>query len=207
MVAPTAPLPLAKEKGQRSWPGQGQWTYEDYLQLPDDGRRYEIIEGVLYVTNAPSYDHQFTVLKLAGKLDQFVTDAGLGVVLTAPFEVHLPGGTARPVQPDVLFIQAEQQPGPGAPFFEGAPDLVVEVLSPESVRRDQHVKFGAYEWAGVHEYWLADLKTRTVTIHVLPAGGHEYVLLGQFGPGETLHSEVLAGLAIEVEGLFVKRAT
>jgi Uma2 family endonuclease len=74
---------------EQLWPPPGQWTYEDYLRLPDDGQRYEIIEGVLYVTNAPGFDHQFTVTELVGELRNFVKACKLGVVLTAPFEVHL----------------------------------------------------------------------------------------------------------------------
>ncbi|MBI4768922.1 MAG: Uma2 family endonuclease [Chloroflexi bacterium] len=198
---PTPPV----AKAERTTPARGEWTYEDYLRLPDDGRRYEIIEGVLYVTNAPSYDHQFTVGELQSELRAFVKARGLGVVLTAPFEVHLPG-IARPVQPDVLFIAAERQPHPGASFYEGAPDLIVEVLSPGSLRLDQAVKLSAYERAGVREYWLADPKTRSITTYTLPAGGQEYLLLGQFAAGEHLRSNVLPGLELAVEGLFLPPA-
>jgi Uma2 family endonuclease len=176
------------------WPEQGGWTYEDYVRLPEDGRRYEIIEGVLYVANAPSYDHQFTVLKIATKLENIFEAGSLGVVITAPFEVHLPG-IAKPVQPDVLFIRKERQPVTGTQIFEGAPDLIVEVLSPSSLRLDQHVKFGAYERAGVGEYWIADPKTQAITIYYLPDEGPEYVLLGQFTAAETVQSKVLPGLA------------
>lgn len=203
MVANLAPPFLLPAERERPWPPQGRWTYDDFLRLPDDGRRYEIIEGVLYVANAPSYEHQFTVGELLGELRAFVKARQLGVVLTAPFEVHLPGGIANPVQPDVLFIAAERQPRLGDQIFEGAPDLIVEVMSPGSVRLDRFVKFGAYERAGVREYWLADTKTRTVEVYSLPVNGAEYVLLGQFGPGEKFQSSALAGLEIAVAGLFV----
>ncbi len=73
------------------WPDQGSWTYDDYLRLPDDGRRYEIIKGVLYVTNAPAYDHQYAVGEIFGELFSFVEKHDLGIVLTALFEIHLPG--------------------------------------------------------------------------------------------------------------------
>lgn len=195
-VAP--PLPSS----EHLWPPQGQWTYDDFLRLPDDGRRYEIIEGVLYVTNAPSYEHQFTVTELVRQLANFVIERGLGVVLAAPFEVHLPGGVAKPVQPDVLYIAAERQPHPGDQVFEGAPDLIVEVISPGSVRMDQFIKFGVYERARVREYWLANPKTHSIEVYTLPADGTEYALLGQFGPGEKLRSGVLAGLEIAVDSLF-----
>ena len=90
-------------------------------------------------------------------------------MLTAPFEVHL-SERSRPVQPDVLFIRAERVPPSGAAYFEGAPDLVVEVLSPRTRRTDQVIKFSAYEAAGVREYWMADPKTRSVQLYALTEG-------------------------------------
>jgi Uma2 family endonuclease len=91
----------------RKWPVQGQWTYKDYLQLPNDGKRYEIIHGVLYVANAPSFAHQFAVGEIFAELRHFVKAQQLGQVLVAPFEVHLSEKT-RPVQPDV--VQSEKWP-------------------------------------------------------------------------------------------------
>jgi len=196
VITTPAPLPATEET---PWPAQGAWTYEDYLRLPDDGRRYEIIEGVLYVINAPNFDHQQAVLQIAVALELWVRAQDAGVVLTAPFEVHLPG-IAKPVQPDVLFIIAERRPTPGAKFFEGPPDLVVEVLSSNTIRTDRTVKFSAYERAGVREYWLVDPKARSVEVYTLIEG--EFALLGQFGPGEQAQSKVLAGLEVEVDRLF-----
>jgi len=184
---------------EQTWPPQGQWTYEDYLRLPDDGRRYEIIEGVLFVTNAPGFDHQFTVTELVGELRSFIKAHNLGVVLAAPFEVHL-SETTRPVQPDVLFIKRDKQPPASAKYFAGAPDLIVEVLSPSSIRTDRHIKFDAYEQAGVAEYWLANPKTRSVEVHTLSRG--EYALLGEFTADEVITSEILAGIAIVTSSLF-----
>ncbi|MCP4696503.1 MAG: Uma2 family endonuclease [Gammaproteobacteria bacterium] len=183
-------------------PQSGEWTYSDYLRLPDDGLRYEIIDGVLYMANAPDYDHQFTVSKLDRLLGGYVDARQSGVVLVAPFEIHLPG-IARPVQPDVFFIAAERQPRPGDKIFEGAPDLIVEVISPGSVRLDRAVKFSAYERAGVREYWLADPHTRFVDIYTLSADKQEYTLHGQFSPGEQVHSIVFAELTLAVDSLFL----
>lgn len=182
-----------------TWPVQGQWRYEDYLRLPDDGKRYEIVEGVLYVANVLGYDHQFTVTKLTSRMDVFVTDHKLGVILNAPFEVHL-AERSRPVQPDVLFLTTEQQPPPGTQFFEGAPTLIVEVISPSSIRLDRQIKFDAYERAGVAEYWLADPKTRAVEVYTLENG--EYALLGQFAADEVIESRVLSGIALSTSSLF-----
>jgi len=197
-MAATVPIDIPAVD-EHSWPAQGQWTYDDYLRLPDDGRRYEIIEGVLYVTNAPSFDHQFAVAELLGELRNFVKEHNLGVVLTAPFEVHL-SETARPVQPDIIFIKADKQPTAGTQVFAGVPDLIVEVLSPSSIRTDRHVKFDAYEQAGVSEYWLVNPKTRSVEIHTLSGG--EYALLGEFTADETLESKLLAGISIVTGSLF-----
>ncbi len=194
----TPHIPIIESEGQ---PPQGQWTYDDYLRLPDDGNRYEIIDGVLYMANAPAYDHQYAVSKLLKHISNFVDERSLGIVLTAPFEVHLSAKT-RPVQPDVLFIANERKPESNAQVFKGSPDLVVEVISPSSLRLDQHIKFGTYEQAKVREYWLVDPKTRSVEVYSLPKEGPEYVLLGQFGNSEKMKSAVLEGLEIEVSSLF-----
>ncbi|RME48667.1 MAG: Uma2 family endonuclease [Caldilineae bacterium] len=199
MLKTTLPQPQTKP-----WPAQGHWTYDDYLRLPDDGRRYEIIEGVLYMVNAPSFEHQFAVAEIFGELRNFVKKNRLGVVLTAPFEVHL-SETTRPVQPDVLFIRAENHPQPDAPFFEGAPDLVVEVLSPATTRTDRFIKFNAYEKAGIPEYWIVNPKTRSVEVFTLSEGG-EYALKGEYTADETVESEVLAGLKIPADSLFAPPA-
>jgi len=176
-----------------------KWTYADYLKLPDDDCRYEIIEGVLYASNAPSLDHQFTVVKLVSQMDVFVTQNLVGYVLTAPFEVHLSEKT-KPVQPDVLFIQTEKWPTPGAKYFEGSPDLIVEVLSPSTRRVDQFIKFRAYEKAQVPEYWMADPKTRSIQVFTLE--NKEYVLLGEFIEDEIIESKVLTDLKIKTNSLF-----
>jgi Uma2 family endonuclease len=195
----TAPSPLATPD-KAPWPEQGEWTFDDYARLPDDGQRYEIIEGVLYVTPAPGFDHQYVVVELVSQMRNFVVAQKLGVVLTAPFEVHLPG-IARPVQPDVLFIAAQRQPAPGDNFFQGAPDLVVEVLSPSTIRVDRYIKFDAYERAGVREYWLIDPRMRFVEIYARAESG-EFGLLGQFRADEQVHSQVLEGFALEADSLF-----
>ncbi|NKQ35668.1 MAG: Uma2 family endonuclease [Chloroflexi bacterium] len=184
---------------KRGWPKQGEWTYDDYLKLPDDGRRYEIIEGELYVTNAPGLDHQFVVAELLRQMANYVVENQLGRVITAPFEVHL-SETIRPVQPDVLFIKKERWPGPGAKFFSGVPDLIVEVLSPSTARRDRIIKFTAYEQAGVPEYWIANPRTHSVEVFTL--SGAEYALVGEFIEAETIQSKMLPDLQIITASLF-----
>jgi Uma2 family endonuclease len=186
---------------QRSFPPQGQWTWEDYLRLPEDGQRYEIVEGVLHVSPAPSFDHQYVLLELAVLIRQFVKERGLGLVLTAPFDVRLASG-ADPVQPDLIYFREGNTPAPGAAYFQGVPDLIVEVVSPGSTRLDQHIKFGAYEKAGVPEYWLVDPRGHAVTVFELERTSGEYREVIRAASGDLLTSASFAGLEIPVASLF-----
>jgi Uma2 family endonuclease len=195
MSEPAYPL------GSPDWPRQGSWTYDDYLRLPDDGQRYEVIRGHLYVSPAPSVDHQFAVSRLNRMLGNWVDDHDLGMLLVAPFEVLLPQGIASPVQPDIVFIRKAVQPRSGDQNFAGAPDLVVEVLSKSTLRRDRTVKLSAYRDAGVPEVWLVDPRDRTVQVLVSNAEG-EYRDLGLFRSGEEATSAVLPGLRVSVDRIF-----
>lgn len=183
----------------KTLPTQGEWTYEDYLALPNDGRRYEIIEGVLYVVNAPNSDHQTVVTETSRHLGNFAASHKLGRVLVAPFEVHLSSRT-RPVQPDILFIRAERWPAERISYFAGSPDLVVEVISPSSARMDRVTKFTAYETAGVPEYWIVNPHARTIEIFTLSNG--EYALLGEYTNDEVVQSAVLEGINLVASTLF-----
>ena len=184
--------------GQR-WPDQGGWTYTDFLRLPGDGMRYEIIDGVLYMTNAPDPEHQYAVGEVFGELREHVKVHELGVVYMAPIEVHLPG-IAQPVQPDVLYIAQDRRGIVKTKFIEGAPDLAVEVTSVSTARLDRKVKLDAYERAGVREYWIVNPRTRFVEVYALEQS--EYSLRGEYGPGEQLASVVLPGLALLTDALF-----
>lgn len=190
MTEPAYKLPRETD-GQR-WPAQGKWTYEDYLRLPEDGNRYEVIRGVLYVTPAPKKPHQFTVVRLCRFFDVFVSDSDYGIVLTAPYDVRLPLGISNPVQPDVIVFRKEN---------DEVPDLVVEVLSPSTRRLDETVKLKAYQDAGVSEYWLVDPNTRTVVVYVLENG--KYVELVRGGAGEAVWSSILPGFRVDVTDLFM----
>ncbi len=177
------------------------FTYEDYLHLPDDGNRYELIEGELFVTPAPGSAHQHSSWRLETRLTRFIEDNELGgVVYHAPYEVHLPN-TTTVVQPDVLFIRAENVPTANDPYFVGVPDLVVEIISPGSNRTDRYVKFGVYEKAGVPEYWIVDPKGKSVTVYGLNEG--EYEEWVQAVGDEMITSNVLAGLEIQNSSLFL----
>lgn len=192
--------PLTFPESGPSWPAQGSWTYEDYLRLPDDGRRYEVIRGVLYAAGTPGYDHQYAVTQLICLPRESV--GSLGILLPGPFEILLPGGLGDPVQPDLVFISRDRLPHWGAQNFQGTPDIVIEVFSHESETFDRTTKLTAYRDAGVPEVWLVDPITRTVEVFGLPAERSEYVLRERQGAGETVGSAVLPDLRIEVAELF-----
>jgi Uma2 family endonuclease len=204
MAEPAYPRSLPDREDGRNWPAQGQWTYEDYLRLPGDGNRYEVIRGVLYVTPAPAYLHQFSVVKLTRFFDEFVSDNELGVVLSAPFDIKLPFGIASPVQPDLVVFRSGNEPRWDDKNFKGIPDLVVEVLSRSTKSRDRRIKFEAYQDAGVPEYWMVDPDARTVMVYALK--GKRYTELCRGGEGEKVRSAVLAGFELAVAGLFPRRA-
>lgn len=180
------------------WPTQGEWRYEHLLKLPDDGRRYEIIGGMLYAVSAPSYPHQVTVGELHFHLQRFVNQQGLGAVVRAPCALRL-NERAQLLQPDLLVMRGEQSLSDQQVVTE-RPALVVEVVAPNAERRKRELKFDLYEAAGVDEYWLADLKTCSVEVYTLSNG--EYALLGRFAGNEQIRSNVLPGLAIRTKLLF-----
>ncbi|MFQ5629708.1 MAG: Uma2 family endonuclease [bacterium] len=177
------------------WPEQGQWTYEDYKQLPDDRWIYEIIEGELYMSPAPKPRHQKSVLKLGSKLDLFCEEHSVGEIYVAPIDVKLPG-FADPVQPDVVFVLHNRLSIVKEDYIEGAPDFLAEVLSPSNWIVDRQKKFEIYAKAGVKEYWIIDPKMRTIEQFVLRDSNYE--LLGKFEEGEAVRSEVVQGFSIEV---------
>jgi len=150
----------------------------------------------------PRLIHQFVASRLSQLMGLFALDRRLGVVLTAPLDVLLPG-VASPVQPDVVFLKSENLPDlEEALNFEGVPDLVVEVLSPGNPSLDLDVKLRAYEEAGVAEYWIVDPKLRNVVLHRLGTGRSGYRRLGPFRSGEVVRSAVLSGFELKVEDLF-----
>jgi len=143
-------------------------TYEDYCALPDDGLRYEILEGELSVTPSPSRSHQEFAANLLVVLKQFVTAHGLGTVFMAPFDVILEKTSV--VVPDLCFVGRERLEVVTERAVEGAPDLIVEILSPGTARRDRGEKAQLYARHGVRHYWLADPDARVLETLELDAG-------------------------------------
>jgi Uma2 family endonuclease len=144
-------------------------TYEDYLTLPDDGQRYEIIEGELYVSPAPNLKHQWTATQLTAVLVNHVGENNLGHVYAAPSDVLLANSSI--VQPDLLFISRARLHILTEPNVQGPPDLVIEVISPSSTRTDQETKRALYEKYGVKYYWIFEPTEHWVRAFELGADG------------------------------------
>lgn len=178
-------------------PAQGEWTYEDYRKLPDDGWRYEVIQGVLHMTPAPRTEHQSTLRRLAFEFGKYLEENSGGEYFFAPVDVLLRNVRATPVQPDLVFLRQEHLDQVKEDFIDGSPDLIVEILSPSNWISDRRDKFQLYAEAGIPEYWIIDPALRSIEVFVLVGG--TYSLLGQFGPGDVARSEVLTGFAPTVD--------
>src|ERR671931_276468 len=150
-------------------PPQGHWTYAHWEELPDDGNRYEIIDGVLYMTTAPSSFHQWIVNRLERYSTIPAEDQGVAFAFTAPIGVIMPG--CDPVQPDFVVVPASRTSIFREGRIRGVPDLIVEILSPSNKAYDQEVKLEAYARAGVPEYAIIDPRTRTISQYRLMAPG------------------------------------
>jgi Uma2 family endonuclease len=177
------------------WPSQGEWTYNDYLRLPEDEWRYELVRGNLYMSPAPSTRHQEIILELAALIRQLVKEKQLGKIYIAPVDVIIPD-LAHPVQPDILFIPADKLDIVKENFIEGVPALIIEVLSPGNPRHDRYTKYRLYAEAGVKEYWIVDPEACTADVYALR--GQAYVPFGHFTPASTIQSELLPDLRIPI---------
>jgi Uma2 family endonuclease len=155
----------------------GPLTYEDYVEIPNDGRRYEILDGELFVTPAARPRHQLVSANLVWILEQHVRPERSGRIFAAPIDLILAPTTVA--QPDVLFIRAGHEAIVSARGIEGAPDLVVEIPSPYSVRQDRGTKAALYARFGIPNYWILDPEERVFESYELANG--EYRLATRCG--------------------------
>jgi Uma2 family endonuclease len=191
-------VPMVMPADHMPGPEQGHWIYKDYAALPDDGHRYEIVDGVLYIAPSPNRSHQNTAFEIASYLRTHVKLTELGQVYIAPFDVELNPQTV--VQPDVIVVLNHNLDRITETRIIGAPDLVVEVSSPGTVGYDREKKQRNYARAGVPEYWIADPWSRTVEVLSLVAGS--YRSLGVFEGKAVLPSEVVPDFLVHVEQFF-----
>ena len=173
-----------------------RFTYRDYLLLPEGDRR-ELIEGDFYVVPAPSFRHQIISRNLGTLLWEFVRGEGLGQVVWAPTDVVL--SLESVVQPDILFISNERRGIITEDSVSGAPDLVVEILSPSTAERDRELKRTLYARYGVREYWIVDPEDSSVEVMALEEAG--FVSARRYTSGQ-VESPLLPGLAIPLGEIF-----
>ena len=142
------------------------WNRERWERLPADGNRYEVIDGVLYMTTAPSNFHQWIIRQAFLALFQQIDDRGVGITLWAPIGLFMPG--CDPVQPDLFVVRAADLGIIREGRIHGVPALLVEVLSPSHPTYGSRTKREAYARAGVPEYWMVRPATRDVLVCAQP---------------------------------------
>lgn len=144
----------------------GGWTYELWETLPDDGNRYEVIDGVLYMSTSPSAFHQWLIQLLVELVGIPARREGLAYYFIAPIGLLIPDGT--PVQPDFCLVRRERAAMIYDKRIRGVPDLIAEVLSPSNMDHDLETKRRLYARAGLPEYWIIRPATRDLLCHWQP---------------------------------------
>lgn len=181
-------MPILTDRG---W----KLTYDDYVKIPDDGQRHEIIDGEHIVNPAPTTRHQAVSGMLYLALAE-LAKAGRARVFYSPIDVHL--SETDIVQPDLIAVAVRNQQMVGEAKIEGAPDLVVEILSPSTGRLDRGAKRDLYERSAVPEYWVVDTKKATISQHVLLDGRYHESLVA----GGKIRSTAFPGLELELDRVF-----
>lgn len=173
-------------------------TYDEFRQLPDDGKRYELIRGEVHVSPSPKTNHQRTHSNLFISLGPHVKVNGLGELLSAPLDVRLSVDTA--VQPDLIFVSNARAAIILENYIDGAPDLVVEILSPSTAAHDRATKLALYAEAGVPWIWFLDPQANTV--EVLRHEGKKYFVDSILAGDQTLTSSLFPGWELPLNELF-----
>jgi len=177
-------------------------TYADFLLFPEDGKRHELIDGVHYVTAAPTVGHQELLGRLYLAIGNFLAGRRhLGRVFLSPLDVVL--SYCDVVEPDLLFVAGDQQDILTEANVQGPPALVVEILSPSTRRRDEGIKRKLFEAKGIREYWIVDPKGLRVTVFRRRDDG-QFSLLRELSTGQAsqLETPLMPGLAVSIDDLF-----
>lgn len=176
---------------------KSKYTYNDYAAMDDD-KRFELIEGELYMVPAPGFYHQTISMNISHPLKRFVKKNNLGTVLYAPFDVVL--SETDVVQPDIIFVSRERMGLMTEKNLRGAPDLAIEILSITTKERDKLVKKRLYMDYGVREFWIVDPDKKAVEIMVLKKTGYETD--GIYFIDDELTSPLLKGFRLDLKEVF-----
>ena len=175
-------------------------TYDDLLKMPDDGKRYEIIDGELFVNASPVVRHQRIVGNLYFVLRSWLEEHGGGEVFGSPVDVVF--DPENVTVPDLIVIKSDRASFLGEKNMQGPPNLVIEVLSPSTRRLDERLKRKTYDRFGVDEYWIVDPELEVVKIYRRTAAAFQLVAEIDAEEGGTITTPVLSGFTLDVRKLF-----
>lgn len=176
---------------------KAKFTYQDYLHMPED-KRYELVEGEFFKVPSPNESHQGISAELGYALQSYVKKQKAGFVYYAPFDVVFSDEDV--VQPDIIYVSKERRDIITRRNIQGAPDLVVEILSPRISYRDREIKRKLYSKYGVKEYWIVDPVKQTVEVLSLDVG--DYRKTGTYNVNAPLTSHLLTDLSIDLKSVF-----
>ncbi len=192
-------IPTLTEVQKIEGPPQGRWTYADWENLPDGENRYEVIDGVLYMSTSPSLFHQWIVQQFYEYVGIPAKHKQLGYMFLAPVGLIMAG--ASPVQPDAVFVTSKNAAIMLDKRIRGVPDLIAEVLSPGNRDYDESIKLTAYAKVGVPEYVVIDAWKKQLRLYSQPMEG-EYGALKKFNADDAVTFACLPEVSLLVSDLF-----
>ena len=190
--------PLKEQSYKEEMRSEDVWSYQEYLELPDDGKRYEILKGRLEMTPAPSTRHQDISRNLGTILWDYVRRHDLGKVYYAPVDVIF--NQVNVVQPDLIYVSKERSELIKDAGVFGAPDMIIEIQSPGTLHVDAKRKKEIYERFGVREYWIVDPGEKRVEVFLLHGG--RYCLKGVFTEQDNIECSTIKGLSVPLSEVF-----
>ena len=176
-------------------------TYDDFLLFPDDGKRHELIDGEHYVTPCPNTKHQRLVGNVYWLLRSYLEDSRIGEIFVAPFDIVF--SRFDVVEPDLLYMsKARASAILTEKHVTGAPELVIEITSPGTRKRDETIKRRLYERSAVSEYWVVDTDLDTVRVYRRVVDRFERPLELSLEAGDILHTGLFPGLELPLARIF-----
>jgi Uma2 family endonuclease len=175
-------------------------TYDDFVLFPDDGKRHELIDGEHYVTPSPNMRHQQISMNLLLLIGNWLEQHRVGRLFHAPFDVVF--SRYDVVEPDLLYVSNERANVLTAPNVQGAPDLVIEIGSPGTRKRDETIKRNLYGRSDVSEYWIVDPAIDVIRVYRQSGGGFSRPIELSREAGDVLTTELLSGLTLPLARIF-----
>ncbi len=176
-----------------------KYTVQDYIDLPEDGNRYELIDGELTMAPSPDYFHQKSSHQLDRLIGNYLDANPIGEIFTAPFDVYL--GTLNAVQPDLVYISNENRSVLRS-RIHGTPDLVIEILSPSNAQLDLGRKRQIYQEHRVREIWYIYPQARKIAVERLDDTGSGYGPKQEYTEDSILTTPLMPGLELSLANIF-----